>query len=171
MTAQDDGVSYPDRGHHQSSPKPGAARGNTVQQDSATEASSGSESLDPNTDEELTAEVSGPRIHAPWSELDGVCDGCGAPSVSGLDSGSTECEHYHRQIAGGKVGARGKPFGIDSAPAAAVLWGQEGKGGVVAVTSSRKVALGDERSKALARAGAAMLATSSLLLIILLVAW
>lgn len=177
VTAQDGGITNnPDYALHRqrqqqqhSSSRPPAARGNTVQ-DSA--ASPGSAYLDPSIDEELTVEVSGPRVHAPWPGLHGVCDGCGAPSVSGLGSGPTECEHCHRQIAGGEGGARKKPSaGGKGSAAAAARRGTEGKEGVVAVTSSREIALGDERAKALARAGAVMLATSSLLLLLLLVAW
>lgn len=173
-TAQDDVTNQqPDKQqqHHQTSHPPAATRGSTVQQDSVTAAPSGSTSLDPITDEELSVEVSGPRIHAPWPGLHGVCNGCGAPSVSGLGSSPTECEHCHRQNAGGEGGARGKLSAKGSTPVASTGWGKEGKDGVVAVTSSREVALGGQRAKALARTGAVMLATSSLLLLLLLVAW
>lgn len=176
VQATAEGDSIADRQQHRPqihcnpSRPPGAACGNTTQQDSAT-VSLGSASLDPNTDEELTVEVSGPRIHAPWPGLHGVCDGCGTPSVSGLGSGPTECEHCHQQIAGGEGGAQGKLSGKGSSSAATAQQEKGEKDGVVAVTSCREVALGDHRAKALARVGAGMLTTSSLLLLLLLVAW
>lgn len=118
-------------------------------------------------------ELSGLRVHAPWPGLHGACKGCGAPSVSGLGSGPTECEQCHRQIAGGDEGGRQKhpAKGKGSAVATATRELRAGKEGVVAVTSSREIALGDHRATVLAWAGAAMLATSSLLLLLLLVAW
>ncbi|CAN0188274.1 unnamed protein product [Ectocarpus fasciculatus] len=141
------------------------ARGGNTTRDLAAAAPVQHVDLDP---DELTVEVPGLRVHAPWPGLHGACEGCGAPSVSGLGSGPTECEHCHRQIPGGEGGFRGK----SKAPAAAAVGGvKAGKAGVVAVTSSRKVALSDERAKALAWAGGAMLTTSSLLLLLLLVTW
>lgn len=146
-------------------PLPPAAR---TTQDAA--AAPGSAYLGSYNDEELAEEVPGLRVHAPWPGLHGACEGCGAPSVSGLGSGPTECEHCHRQIAGGEGGARGKPpaKGKGSEAARARV---AGKDGVVAVTSSREIVLGDERAKALAWAGATMLVTSLLLLLLLLIAW
>ncbi|CAM9238926.1 unnamed protein product [Hapterophycus canaliculatus] len=119
-------------------------------------------------DEEIAVELPGQGTHAPWPGQHEACEGCGAPSVSvGLGSGPRECEHCHRQIAGGERGVRGK--GKDSGAAS---WeAKPGKQGIVAVTSSREVSLGNERAKALTWAGAVMLSTSSLLLILLLVAW
>lgn len=120
----------------------------------------------PYNDESHEDEVPGLRLHAPWPGLHGACEGCGAPSVSGLGSGPTECEHCHRQIAGGEGFARGKPSAKGKGSACVA-----GKDGVVAVTSSREISLGNERAKALTWAGATMLATSSLLLLLLLCAW
>lgn len=146
-------------------PSPPAAR---TTQDSP--AGRGSAYLGSYIDEELTEEIPGLCVHAPWPGLHGACEGCGAPSVSGLGSGPTECEHCHRQIAGGEGGARGKTpaKGKSSSAARACV---TGKDGVVAVTSSREIALGKERAKALSWAGATMLVTSLLLLLLLLVAW
>eukprot|EP00903_Cladosiphon_okamuranus_P013593 g12660.t1 len=150
-------------------PLPPAARGSTTQD--STPSAPGSANLGSyNNDEELAVEVPGLRVHAPWPGLHGACEGCGAPSVSGLGSGPTECEQCHRQIAGGEGGAHGKPPTTGKGPAAAGVYGA-GKDGVVAVTSSREIALGSVRSTRLAWAGAAMLAASSLLLLMLLVAW
>lgn len=90
--------------------------------------------------------------------------------MSGLGSGPTECELCHRQIAGGERGARRKPSAQGKGFAAARVC-VAGKDGVVAVTSYREIALGNERAKALAWAGATMLVTSSVLLLLLLIAW
>jgi len=167
-------------------PRPPGPPGRNTIQDSSSSSSPpsgeaaaptrpGSAYLDPTEDdEELTVELSGLRVHAPWPGLHGACEGCGAPSVSGLGSGPTECEHCHRQIAGGEGGGRQKPparGGKGSAVVTATRELRAGKEGVVAVTSSREIALGDHRAKVLAWTGAAMLATSSLLLLLVLIAW
>ncbi|CAM9324089.1 unnamed protein product [Scytosiphon promiscuus] len=147
-------------------PQPLDIRGNGID-DSAT--APGSSRFHDDHDEEMAVDLPGLGIHAPWPGLHEACEGCGAPSVSvGLGSGPRECEHCHRQIAGGETGVRGKGKG---SRAAAVAGGKAGKEGIVAVTSSREVALGDERAKALTWVAAVMLATSSLLFILLLVAW
>lgn len=156
-------------GHLESGlPLPPSARGGSTIHDSA--AAPESAYLGSYNDEELAEEVPGLRVHAPWPGLHGACEGCGAPSVSGLGSGPTECEHCYRQIAGGEGGARGKPP-AKGKRSAATQGCVTGKDGVVAVTSSREIALGNERAKALAWTGAAMLATSLLLLLLLLIAW
>lgn len=155
---------------------------NTIQDSAATAAPSvatipGSAYSDPcqdddDDDEVVTVELPGLQVHAPWPGLHGACEGCGAPSVSGLGSGPTECEHCHRQIAGGKGGARQKPLAKGKKGSGVAAPGRRSaKEGVVAVTSSREIALGEERAKALAWAGGTMLATSSLLLLLLLIAW
>lgn len=147
-------------------PRPPATRGSAIQDSAAP----GSAYLSSCNNEELTTEVPGLRVHAPWPGLHGACEGCGAPSVSGLGSGPTECEHCHRQVAGGEGGARGKPM-MKGKGSAAVRGSPAGKDGVVAVTSSREIALGNERTKALAWAGGIMLVTSTVLLLLLLIAW
>lgn len=147
-------------------PQPPAINGNAIQ-DSAT--APGSSNLHGQHDEEMAVELPGLGVHAPWPGLHEACEGCGAPSVSGgLGSGPRECEHCHRQIPGGERGIRGKGKGSGDAAARGE---KAGKQGIVAVTSSREVALGDERAKALTWAGAVMLATSSLLLVLVLVTW
>lgn len=119
----------------------------------------------PNGPENLDAEelgLPGLNVHAPWPGLHAACEGCGAPSVSGLGSGLQTCEHCHRRVmslaAGGK--RRSGKGGV---------WAEAGK--EVAVTSSREIALGKEHKSVLWWTGAGMLGTSWLLFLLLLIAW
>lgn len=113
--------------------------------------------------DEGEAGVPGLRTHAPWPGLHEACQGCDAPSVSRLGSGPQACEYCNHKNLGVLERGKNRECVGKNAPTKA--------GKYVPVTSSREIKLSNTHVSALRRTGAVMLATSSLLLMLLLIAW
>lgn len=118
-------------------------------------ASNGSDVLDA---EELAIPGAG-QVHAPFPGQLEACEGCGRPSMIGMGSVPQSCgECNHQAVLEGKC--KDKCGVRDSSRTADV-----------AVTSSREIALRQEHLAALRMTGSMMLGMSTLLLLLLLVAW